>query len=56
MGMGELYPMNDAKILAFRLQRIIDGEVDIQSIYESKSVDNKIISWENEVRKLGSFK
>lgn len=56
MGMGELYPMNDANMLAFRLQQIIDGEIDIQSIYESKPIDNKIISWENEVKKLGRFK
>jgi len=53
-GMGEVveYDVND---LYNSLQRIINEEVDIYSIYQRKSINNRSISWENEVMKLGAF-
>jgi glycosyltransferase involved in cell wall biosynthesis len=53
-GMGELVEY-DANDLSRSLQRIIDGKIDINAIYRQKRIDNRSISWENEVRKLGSF-
>ena len=53
-GMGELVEY-DANDLSRSLQRIIDGEIDIYSIYQKKHIHNQSISWENEVMKLGHF-
>lgn len=55
MGMGELFPMNDVQALATSLQRVIDNDTDILSIYENKQINNQLISWENEIKKLGDF-
>jgi len=53
-GMGELvkYDVND---LCNSLQRIINEEVNINSIYQRKYIDTRSVSWENEVKKLGRF-
>ncbi|GHT25433.1 hypothetical protein AGMMS4957_20220 [Bacteroidia bacterium] len=53
-GMGEIVE-NNADDLSRRLQRVIDGETDIPSIYREKKINNRSISWENEVLKLGAF-
>lgn len=53
-GMGELVEY-DANNLSRSLQRIIDGKTDIYSIYQKKHINNRSISWENEVMKLGYF-
>lgn len=54
-GYGHLIPDNDFQALAKHLQLIVDGTIDLELLYQSCHIDNRSVSWENEVLKLGAF-
>ena len=54
-GYGCLIPHNNSNLLSKQLQLIIDGKIDLDSLHRSCNLDNRSLSWENEVLKLGMF-
>lgn len=54
-GYGRLIPDNDFETLAKQLQLVVDEHIDLESLYQSCQIDNRSVSWEKEVLKLGVF-